>query len=529
MKTNIKVWFTIIELIVVITILAILWTIGFVSFSTHLVKVRDTNRIEQLWSIYQWLDSYKIHNTLPLPDDYVEVRASWSIIWYQWFAWKSLLSKIWYNKWWLDPKDEQYFTYFLSKDKKNTQLMSFLEDSWNKQLTLNFVDKTYAADYKDRYPTVVWKKLWILIEKTTNKPIQEVSQIVSSWYIDIVETNNYYNAYFTDNDFISWTWVVLYQVNPTSTCKRIFDVVSNKFDWEFIINPYWTNINIYCNRTVSTRNFYSYVEDWDMENLSSTNWWNNIKVTSDKNSGIYSLNAPSQIQIISNNFTYLDASKTYSIEGYFKSIWTTNSRLYFWFVEYDKDFNIIYNQHVNAIPWTETTLSQDANVNDTSIKFNCDDIIYNKWVSSLIRHSFIAFDIDDSWEFNDLPNRKLSNAISNSTYTNVSWLVTKLWNICTFTFHPSVWNKVWVYYPVWTKIRMHISWWTFNYIASWGWYVPNTWTKFSWQVDWVSVYWAVPSKFRRWTKFIKVLILANRAPVWWENLLIDDIVINQLN
>ena len=69
--------FTIVELIVVITILAILSTIWFVSFSSHLMWTRDTNRLSQLSTIHEWLEVYGAKNTLPQPENSVEVRASW--------------------------------------------------------------------------------------------------------------------------------------------------------------------------------------------------------------------------------------------------------------------------------------------------------------------------------------------------------------------------------------------------------------------------------------------------------------------
>jgi len=50
---NIK-WFTLVELIVVVTILWILSTIWFVAYSWYLVWVRDTNRTSQLKSISDW-------------------------------------------------------------------------------------------------------------------------------------------------------------------------------------------------------------------------------------------------------------------------------------------------------------------------------------------------------------------------------------------------------------------------------------------------------------------------------------------
>ena len=123
--------FTLVELIVVVTILAILATIWFVSYSSYLTWVRDTNRLAQLVSIHDGLELYRTRNDLPLPDDNVEVKASAATIAYQWYAGSNTLETIDFTKWWKDPKDDQYFSYYLTKDRKYFQLLAFLEEEEN--------------------------------------------------------------------------------------------------------------------------------------------------------------------------------------------------------------------------------------------------------------------------------------------------------------------------------------------------------------------------------------------------------------
>lgn len=277
--------FTIIELIVVITILAILWTIWFISFSSHLVKVRDTTRQEQIVWIYKWLEAYSTRNLLPLPDDNVEIKANWVIIWYQWYAWKNVLSIIWYNKWWKDPRDEAYFSYFIPKDKKSAQLMWYLEDQTNLQFTQNIknispvsfpiTSQVYALDYSKRYPTVHWKKLWILTESWTNIPVHEVSSIVSSWYLDVATTTKSYSAIFSDKSKLTWTWNVLSWLEKlldwwqlVQSCKTLLKV-SPKFkgiDWYYLISPSTDKVFlVYCDMTT---------DGWGWIKVKDrTKWW----------------------------------------------------------------------------------------------------------------------------------------------------------------------------------------------------------------------------------------------------------------
>lgn len=533
-------WFTIVELIVVITILAILWTIWFISFSSHLAWTRDTNRISQIIAIHDWLDVYRMRNKLPLPDNYVELRSSWTLIWYQWYAWKNILEQIQYVKWWLDPKDNQYYTYYTTSDKKHFQLMAYLEDEGNIDISLNFINNAYAIDLSKRYPTLYWNKLWILTESWSNIPIQDVQNVVSSWYLDISTTNSYYKVYFSDSEYVSWTWKVLYKANPRSSCERLLQSGLINSNWEYYINPNWEKLPIYCSTQFITQNFYDFIEDWDMENSSSSNWPLNtvlLKTTEDKNSWLTSLKSIWNTTIKSNNFTYVESWKKYKLSWYFKSIWPLKSRLYFGFAEYDKDFNFIQNHYVNAVAWTETTLATNVSSTDSKIDFNCDDTIFYNWSPKpspnsnlwLLRHSYVAFEIDDSWNFDDLPNKNLSRSISNSSNTNVSTLLTKNWNICTITFHPTVWNKAWVNYPAWTKIRLHNSWGNYNYIAASNPEVPYSWNLYSWEVFWISKYWADPKYFRRWTKFVKILMLTNHSQTTNEVLLIDDLKLSKID
>ena len=77
---NKKSAFTLVELIVVVTILAILATIGFVSFSWYLAGTRDTNRIAQTKAMSDALELYSTKKSLPIPDDKIDIQASGATI-----------------------------------------------------------------------------------------------------------------------------------------------------------------------------------------------------------------------------------------------------------------------------------------------------------------------------------------------------------------------------------------------------------------------------------------------------------------
>ena len=280
-----KYWFTLVELIIVITILSILGTIWFISFSWYSLWTRDANRISQLATMQVWLEVYGAKSTLPIPENSVEVRASGTLIWYEWYIWNDILKLIEYSQWWRDPKDEKYFTYYLNDKMSKFQLMAYLESEWNKQITKNekwkqikksllFVSKVYALDYIKRYPAMMWSKIWLITESITNIPIHEVSSIISSWYLDIIKTNDSYKANYTDFSFISWTGSNMELVkeihdNPIKSCLSIFKSWNWSDNWEYTINPTWIEwweYNVYCDME----------SDWGWWTLVLSAWNNKV-------------------------------------------------------------------------------------------------------------------------------------------------------------------------------------------------------------------------------------------------------------
>ncbi len=502
MKKIQKKAFTLVELIVVITILAILWTIAFISFQWYVSSARDGVRISDMKSIEKWLELFQIKSWIyPVPDNSVTITASWTIILYQWFAWENVSRIINTNEIILDPVDNIPYIYVTNEQKTKYQLLWYMEKN-NLSLYDNpLIEATYAAmDYSKRYVKVLWVPLGILLNSESLDPVSN--------NVDIVLTNTGYVWYLTDSEIIIWTWKVLASINPNFNCKRILEVQWYK-DWDYTANPYWLNLDVYCTIQYPNNTFYDIIEDWDMENMTSNNWPLNstwlTKVSDDTNSGSYALKQIGYNYVMmSNNFTYVKPWKKYTIEWYFKSKWTIPSKLHFWFAEYDKDFHIILPFNVRNVIWTETVLTKAISVWDTTVEFedkwttcsNWENSIYFDWAAS------IAFNIDDSWQFNDLPNYDLSPTQSWS-----EWFTSIIdnWTYCSLTLKAPITKT----YPIGTKIRMHTSGWTYNYIAAAGQNVPNAWTKYSWEVLWISISWIDTSYFRRWTKFIKIMLIPN--------------------
>lgn len=274
---NKKKAFTIAELVVIIVILWILTTLWFVSFSGYSSWVRDSNRISQITWISNNLNIYKIKNLLPLPDQHILLEVNGEDIWYQWYAWKDLLEKIDYKKWGFDPKDDKYYTYYLTKDKTNFQLLAFL--SKDKSISgINIWWDVYSdfVDYSDRTPYVEGKRLWILLESKTNTPIQELNWLLLTKRLDLWLTNNFYKTILNNDDYLEWTWAILADLKIASlvwwkwctwkswtiVCWKINTIIV----WDDIFWRKWTNWNIWltCDSYKNPSSWYIYSWDiWD--------------------------------------------------------------------------------------------------------------------------------------------------------------------------------------------------------------------------------------------------------------------------
>ncbi|MDD3794296.1 MAG: type II secretion system protein [Candidatus Gracilibacteria bacterium] len=161
--------FTLVELIVIVTILVILGTVGFVGYSGYLSGVRDANRESQLKVLSDSISLYALNKPVPLPEENVSVLYSGSVISYQGYLGSDIIDAIGYTEEGIDPKTKDYFTYYVTADRKYYQLLTFLENRKVANTNTNFQVK---------FPHTVGDKLGIFIgdvEGTnSNIPLQEI-------------------------------------------------------------------------------------------------------------------------------------------------------------------------------------------------------------------------------------------------------------------------------------------------------------------------------------------------------------------
>ena len=247
-----KKWFSFVELIVVLVIIAILSTIGFVSYESYLSTWRDTAKISLLKDISTTFGTYSLKSRIPVPENEIDITASGTVFAYQWDFTEDIAGIVWF-KW--NPYDDNldiYPTYILSLNKKDFQLLHFLEDAQSIQWSIT---PTYAfTDYQQLTPKIIWKALGIMLDAESQQPIHDIEAYESVWSYDVINGTWSIRAYYSQNESFEDN---ISRVIPDKNCQRILDLWGSNGSWVYSINPTWTNkIRVYCDMET----------DWG--------WWN---------------------------------------------------------------------------------------------------------------------------------------------------------------------------------------------------------------------------------------------------------------
>ena len=222
--------FTLVELIVVITILAILWTIAFISFQWYSSNARDWVRTADMNNINKWLALFQLKWWIyPKPDNSVTISASGTIIWYEWVVWENASRIINTNKIILDPLDNTSYVYYTNATNTTYQLLWYLE--WNSLTQNNLINTTYAAtDYTKRYPKVLWNNLWILLDTSNNQITTNIDLFLAQSWVT-------YNSYISNTTIKTLSWVELWW--PLITLSRSLNFESPTTCPEWFIKVPW--------------------------------------------------------------------------------------------------------------------------------------------------------------------------------------------------------------------------------------------------------------------------------------------------
>lgn len=191
--------FTLVELIVVITILAILWTIAFMSFDWYSRDARDSVRTSDIWNIKTSLELFQLNAwKYPIPDNWNIVSYSWDTLWTQWVLWENVLKNLSRNLNELpkDPLNDQKYIYSKANNNLEYEILWLYE--WS-DLVLNTTFWEWnAADIK-MLPKISWTYNWVFI-KTANYIVPTPS-IVNA---EVIDSDIELNSLNIKSQVVSW-------------------------------------------------------------------------------------------------------------------------------------------------------------------------------------------------------------------------------------------------------------------------------------------------------------------------------------
>ncbi len=537
--------FTLVELIVVITILAVLWTISFMSFQWYSSNARDSKRISEVWSIKKVLEFWVLKKGYyEYPQDVNLVFYSWSIAWIQWYFWDEVLSKYgpwtWISKVPTDPVLWNYYTYSLLPNRTEYQLAYMLE---NNQANILKSNNVIASD-----------NIWFAkITWTYNSKILTIS----SWsYLDVIATPSIISSDLDDSDLSSLI------INN----KLTFD---NWKNLPYSYSDFWYNVLSDNDKNIINPSSYL-IYSWDKNLLNSSDLIDNIKLAY---SWVYDKSLSSDISSIislwdslvwdtlidkyinksasskkisywsyNNWYTFLDANKNPIYPTSCKNLLDNNSfrnselgspynwssfKSWKYYVKvWGDSFPVYCDMDTDWWGWT-MIVSADSEKDIISIEaahlfdpINSDNMnIDDEWISKFIYSS----DWSDMMVYTRWYKVKWTNLnkqnISLKWYTNIDYpwnstasnysAVTTADDILLLWNQWAVQDKAWNWWKIWMWINQSWNdWCEVTHLHFWPWYVPQwfaTCRTSQWKMNnfywndkqWISNDWSSASMYKQ--------------------------------
>lgn len=231
--------FTLVELIVVIAILAILWTIGFISLQWYSVNARDSVRIADTKTYIKALNVYQTKNNIvPLPDELTSITGSGTILSYQGTLSGSVITELGQWEVPLDPSLKTPYLYATNDTRTKFQTLRFMEK--NTSATIPHSPQSYATQSSsDMFPEVIGDDVGILLHED-NSPLEAGDFPLA----DAVENLKYI---ISNSKSISGNGWEIAHLNPKASCKRIIELDPGSSNGNYNISPNaLEEISVYC-------------------------------------------------------------------------------------------------------------------------------------------------------------------------------------------------------------------------------------------------------------------------------------------
>ena len=258
--------FTLVELIVVITILAILWTIAFISFQWYTKSARDSIRINDLKLIEKSLWLYKIETwEYPLPSDPDQVEYESKEVWTQWTVGQSVITNLdKLNKVPRDPLTWSEYTYSRLNTKKELQLACILE--WS-PIAMIKNEGIKNKNYKNFYNSILLKDIWEK-QEITETLFSYISAEAGIYEKRVIPQANAADVKTTATAYVTWdyNWQIA-KVNSWSTTYIL--AVPSIINWDMTLTDI---ISIISNKKL-VYTWHGNLPDSYTWTVFKMNWW----------------------------------------------------------------------------------------------------------------------------------------------------------------------------------------------------------------------------------------------------------------
>ena len=237
--------------------------------------------------------------------------------------------------------------------------------------------------------------------------------------------------------------------------------------------------------------------------------WTTFLSTSDKaQEGNKSFVLPTNKEAMPNDFIEVDPKARYELSGFMMAE-EGNGTGHLGFRCFDKDKKVIESIHITTLKGTETKLREAATKGATVLKIeNGKDWVFDeKWTPQF---ACVAFNVDDSGAFTDLPNRNLSPlGLKAIRQADGQWEV-------------ELANPLHADFAAGTKVRQHRALGMCNWVESKP--IANQWVQLKGIRSGLAIATQEGGKFWPGTKFIKVSVFHNAN----SNVLVDNVVLRRV-
>jgi len=473
--------FTLVELIVVITIIAILWTIAFISLQWYSQSARDSTRVSDIQNIKTSLELFQTE-AWKYPDTtwWTQVTYLWAEVWTQWTFWEQTFTNVWkLNKIPTDPLVNREYTYSVLNTKNEYQLWAIYEsDNLAGNIDNEILNTTYAWDNKAIW-MITWNYNWILAKVSTWSTLYTLgvpsiinSDLTNTNLIDII-TNNHLSYDWFNNLPASYEWTIfntlssepLVLVNPSnlviyswsienlSTWTGQIEFIENmqlSYTWTIIawLNEIWTILDL---DTINDIEWTQLVAQVLIQQFLNSN----IEITGVVSSWEWEEETPA-VQLLQANQVSAWGSHTCALTtAWWVKCWGSNSYWQLW-------------------DWTTTERLLPTDV-----------IWLTSWVSNISLWGNYTCALTIAWWVKCWGNNSYWQLWDWTSWTNrltpidVSWLTSWISSISALGYHTCALTIAW-----WVK-----CWWRNNHWQLWDWTSWTDWlnpVNVSWLTSWIS-------------------------------------------